>query len=1037
MKYIVNFFTSTRTMIVLLFVFAVSIGWATFIENDYGTEGARSLVYNSKWFELLLLLGLINIIAVTLKNKLYKKEKITIFIFHIAFVVIIIGAGITRYFSQEGNMHIREGQTTNIWYTSQNHISINIEDEKNTKSYSYPVLFSGIAKNRFNKHIQFDNKNIQVRLEQFIPKAEQTLIPGTEGLPTIHLVKIGAMGREDVFLGLEDMISLNGMNLLFVTAENISLENSIFIKQTEAGTLQFKAPVDVMKSTMSTQSVDTLIAGIWHPFNPMTVYNINATTVVMKGYFPFATIGAQPVDDREANLPSALLMEVKSENSIKKVVVWGQKENIGKPESIVLNGIKVSISYGTVAYKLPFNLKLNDFILKRYPGSESPSWFESNVTLTDSEKGINSDNRIYMNHILDHRGYRFYQASYDMDEKGTILSVNRDGLGTTVTYLGYILMAVGMALSLINKKSRFRSGDIQKSGSRAVITLFIIGLSFISNSSFGQETVDKVGQNLPVINKDHAEIFGRILVQDNGGRIEPINTLSSEVLRKVARKDRYNGQTSDQVLIGMMTFPEFWQNEPMIRIGNEQIIKMLGLPSKYASFNDFFKDDMYGGYLLKSYVEDAYRKKPGYRSKFDNEIIRIDERVNVCYLVYTGTLLRIFPDSNDSTSKWYSAVSAANVFKNDDSIFVKLVLSFYMDEINKSVATNNWQMPNDILKSINAFQNKYSKDVLPVTFRVKAEYFYNKSNIFSRLTRIYLLVGIILLLLQFINIFQSKFNIRYFTIGATVIIVAVFMIHTSGLALRWYIAGHAPWSNGYEALVFIAWATILAGLMFARKSGITISATAILAALILQTAHLSWMDPQVTNLVPVLKSYWLVIHVAVITASYGFVGLGALLALINLLFMTFENNRNKTRIEEQIADIENVIQKALIIGLYLLTIGSFLGGVWANESWGRYWGWDPKETWALITIIAYAIILHVRLVPGLTGRVLFNILSLIGFATVLMTYFGVNYYLSGLHSYAKGDPVPVPHVVYYSVAVVIVLSLLASYNQYRLKKMLE
>jgi cytochrome c-type biogenesis protein CcsB len=263
------------------------------------------------------------------------------------------------------------------------------------------------------------------------------------------------------------------------------------------------------------------------------------------------------------------------------------------------------------------------------------------------------------------------------------------------------------------------------------------------------------------------------------------------------------------------------------------------------------------------------------------------------------------------------------------------------------------------------------------------------------------------------------------------IIAVAFLFHTFGLALRWYISGHAPWSNGYEALIFIAWAAILAGLIFSRKSGITISSTAILAALILQTAQLSWMDPQVTNLTPVLNSYWLVIHVAVITASYGFLGLGALLAVINLLLMTFETTKNSQQLESQINKLSRIIEMTLIAGLYLLAIGTFLGGVWANESWGRYWGWDPKETWALVTVIVYAFILHMRLVPQLKGRLLFNIMSLLGFASIIMTYFGVNYYLSGLHSYAKGDPLPVPPVVYYSVAVVVILSVVASINQLR------
>jgi cytochrome c-type biogenesis protein CcsB len=246
--------------------------------------------------------------------------------------------------------------------------------------------------------------------------------------------------------------------------------------------------------------------------------------------------------------------------------------------------------------------------------------------------------------------------------------------------------------------------------------------------------------------------------------------------------------------------------------------------------------------------------------------------------------------------------------------------------------------------------------------------------------------------------------------------------------MRWYVAGHAPWSNGYEALTYVAWATVLAGLIFSSRSSITLSATAILAFLILHTAHLSWMDPQITQLMPVLKSYWLVIHVATITASYGFLFMGALLAYINFLLMIMQTKGNKANIRITIQEIVMVTEMSLIVGLYLLTIGAFLGGVWANESWGRYWGWDPKETWALVTIIVYAFVLHMRMVPGLQGLFAFNLAALLSIGSVIMTYFGVNYYLSGLHSYAKGDPLPVPEIVYYTVAVVLFTVVLAYFR---------
>jgi len=237
-------------------------------------------------------------------------------------------------------------------------------------------------------------------------------------------------------------------------------------------------------------------------------------------------------------------------------------------------------------------------------------------------------------------------------------------------------------------------------------------------------------------------------------------------------------------------------------------------------------------------------------------------------------------------------------------------------------------------------------------------------------------------------------------------------------------------SNGYESMIFISWVTLLAGFIFSRRSAFTLPATAVLAGLTLLVAHMSFMDPEITSLVPVLQSYWLTLHVSVITGSYGFLGLGAILGIINLMLISLSNSGNRERISETVDELTVINFKTLTLGLYFLTIGTFLGAIWANESWGRYWGWDPKETWSLITIIVYTFITHSRQIPGMKDIFTFNLMSLFGFSSVLMTYFGVNYYLSGLHSYAGGDPVPVPAFVYIVVLILAGLSVTA-YIKYR------
>jgi cytochrome c-type biogenesis protein CcsB len=256
-------------------------------------------------------------------------------------------------------------------------------------------------------------------------------------------------------------------------------------------------------------------------------------------------------------------------------------------------------------------------------------------------------------------------------------------------------------------------------------------------------------------------------------------------------------------------------------------------------------------------------------------------------------------------------------------------------------------------------------------------------------------------------------------------VVALFIYQTIGLGIRGYISGHAPWSNGYESMIYVAWATMFFGLLFGRKSALTIAATTFVTSMILMIAHWNWMDPSIGNLVPVLDSYWLMIHVAIIVASYGPFTLSMILGLLALILYAFTTSKNKKRLDLSIKEITNINEMSLTVGLVLLTIGNFLGGIWANESWGRYWGWDPKETWALVSIMVYAFVLHMRLVPGLRSRLSFNIVSVFAFATILMTYLGVNHLLSGLHSYASGESAPVPNEIWGWLIVSAVISLLA------------
>ncbi len=793
MKKIVSVLASPVLMVSLLLAFGIAMAVATFIESRQSTEIAWKLVYNAKWFELIMLLGAINLSFSVFTRKLYKLSKFSIFLFHISFVVIILGAGITRYTGLEGTIQIREGQQSNLLQVSKTEI-----------------------------------------------------------------------------------------------------------------------------------------------------------------------------------------------------------------------------------LRLPFYLHLEDFIIDYYPGSQNPSGFKSKIVLLDAEKGIEEPREVYMNNILKHRGYRFYQSSYHTDFKGTVLSVSRDRFGTAITYMGYFLLTLGMAWSLFNRQSRFLQLIFQKKTN----TLACILLLAASSSAWAN------ADSIPVIPAEHAAKFGDLLVRDEQGRTKSLNTLSEDVFRKVHRKTNYQGQSALQVLLGMFVYPEQWQYAKLVYAG-KNAPTLIGLEGKYASLAECYVGN--GFFISSMEALKAYRLPPAQRTKAQNDLIRFDERLNILYHWFGGQMLNVFPSNTDTSSVWYNPINLAQSAYGSDTNYLNKLLPVYFSEVRTAMQSGNWQLADELVISLKNYQLAKGKD-LPSDRLVKMEKWYYKAFLFKRIASLYLWLGLILLISGLIKIFIPAFRTGWLQKGLTTLIGITLLAHTAGLALRWVISGHAPWSNAYESMVFIAWSGVFAGILFARKNSGLLAVAAILAWVYLFAGHMSWMDPQITNLVPVLKSKWLVIHVAVITSSYGFFGVGSIMAFLNMLLLSIRNRNTQKRIDANIDELTRIIEISLTIGLYLLTVGTFLGAIWANVSWGRYWAWDPKETWALITVLVYAVVLHLRLIPATKGVLIFNFLSLVAYASVLMTYFGVNYFLSGLHSYAAGDPMPVPKGVYISLGVIVVLALAAWFNQLWLGK---
>ncbi|MDD5051385.1 MAG: cytochrome c biogenesis protein CcsA [Sulfuricurvum sp.] len=1029
MNKILSLLGSMKTMAVLMLIFAVSIGYATFIENDYGTMSAKADVYNARWFEILLGILALNLILNIINFKMIRKAKFLVLTFHVSFLIILIGAAVTRYVGYEGTMHIREGQSNVAIVSSEPYVSFNVRKEGKMYSFNEPLYLSKRTTNHFEHVLSVDGELINVKLDNYMGDANYEAAADPKGEPLFNFMVTGAQGAQQVTLKRGESVEANDIVIDFDS--NKTYDKPVIALSVEGGKAYINTPSALATLSMDTQKNATLNAGK-HELTKRTLFQTSQSGFVLRDFFPKGSMQlvSKPAKGPMSKGADALTLSFTIGDKKDTAVVLGTPGEVGDLKQIVLGDTVIEAAYGSIERKLPFGIGLRDFELERYPGSMSPASYASEVTVFDAANHKNFNFRIYMNHVLDYQGYRFFQSSYDQDELGTVLSVNHDP-GTWITYLGYLLLAIGMFGMLIVSNSRFnalsaklKSLDAQK----IVASLALVMLVFSSTNVMASDESNPVIKIAESFDKTHADNFGRLIVQDASGRMKPIDTLSHEILAKLNRNDTFLGLSSNQVILGMMLRPDAWREIAIIRTGDKEINKLIGLSpdAKTAAFSQFFESpDQISGYKLATLVDDANRKAPGKRDKLDKALLQVDERVNVAYMVYTGALVRMWPVPNDKNHKWDATIDALQTFPPKESEIVRLLAIGYFSTIDEAIKTNNWDKANAALTRIEKYQRFVGASVYPSQKKISIEIMYNKTNIFEQLWPLYFVVGFTLLILSFIKILKPTFKGEMLTKVSFGLLVLFFIAHTSGLIMRWYIAGHAPWSNGYESMVYIGWASMLAGFIFSRKSVMTMAATAIMTGLILFVAHLNWMDPQVTNLVPVLQSYWLSIHVSMITASYGFLGLGALLGMITLILFIFKKTHNADRLNLAIKELNAINEMSLIFGLVLLTVGNFLGGVWANESWGRYWGWDPKETWALVTILVYAVVLHVRFIKGAYSDFIYSVISLLAFTAVLMTYFGVNYYLAGMHSYAKGDPVPVPDFVPWTYAVIAIVIAMA------------
>ena len=1025
---------SMKIAVLVLFLFGAIVGGATFIENDYGTQTAQALIYNARWFEFFLLYFILLLLYNMSKYKSYN-SKPSVFIFHTAFLVIAIGAAITRYVGYEGMMHIREGHSASTIKSSVKILNIEVHAGKDVAMLEDKLLMSSMTKNNLNYSVKVDGKEVIINLTNYLPAAEEQIVKDeVNGKRVLELMVSGGGRGKTIYLEEDTHYDAGAFMISFNHKSHGAAKPVFALTMGENGGLKATTDFTMQTLSMTTREEANLTKGV-NDFTKRMLYQFAGNSVVLKDSHEKSVMKLVSTSLKTVSgKPELLSFEVRVGDKVEKIDLFAYAGAVGEVKRVKIGDVEIAFKLGAKVIPLPFSLKLIDFQLERYPGSMSPSSYASDVELTDSSEEIKDmPYKIFMNHVLDHRSYRFFQSSYDQDEKGTVLSVNHDP-GTWPTYIGYILLTLGMLWNLIDKNGRFQKllkGARKLQNTTVAILLTLFALSSPSELQAAKLPALDANQT-KMINAYDAEVvskFGHLVIQDSRGRMKPIDTMAHEIIAKLAGKSSIYGVEPTSMMLGMTVDPKKYQNIPMIKVDHTRIIKELGIVegAKYAKFSDFFTAE--GEYKLSKQINDSVRKKPLDKNMYDKELVKVDERLNVAYMIYTGALLQMYPAPHDANNKWMNPQDAIKNFPKEISEMTRMMTVYLFQGAGVIQDTGDTEKFNKAIALIEMYQKKFGSEVMLSNDVINMEITYNKLGLLSKLVPLYILVGIILLIAAFVNIVRPNPTLKYIMMGSWGLMIIGFIVHVGSMAMRWYIGDHAPWSNAYESIVFIAGSTVVAGLIFARKSPFTLGATALLAGVTMGVAHMNFINPEITNLVPVLKSYWLMIHVATIISGDGFLGLGSILSLMVLVLFiirTKSDNPRNENIDRSIKELTNIAEMSIVVGLFLMTIGNFLGGVWANESWGRYWGWDAKETWAAVTILVYASILHLRFIPALKNPFAFNVASLWGYSTVIMTYFGVNYYLSGLHSYAAGAPIPLPSWVIPSVIALFVLTLVAA-----------
>lgn len=638
-----------------------------------------------------------------------------------------------------------------------------------------------------------------------------------------------------------------------------------------------------------------------------------------------------------------------------------------------------------ISHQLPFSITLNQFEIIYYKGTLAPMDFISHISVADKDCHRQIQGKVSMNHIFSYQHYRFYQSGYSEDNEGSVFSVSHDPYGIGITYAGYTLLLLSTVFFFFSPQSRFR--QLLKSPLlHRSLTVILLLFAFSLNSNFlkANSTSPKV---LP---REVAEHFGDLYILYNN-RICPLQTFARDFTVKLYGSSSYKGLTPEEVLTGWLFYYDSWKNEPIIRIKSNEARKLLEIEGNYARLKDYIST--INEYKLEKMMNHI---RSGEQVTDKRGIEEADEKFNIINLVCTGAMMKIFPCRNiaGKTLEWYSqSDQLPQDMDNDKWVFIRKSMSY----VNEMIVMKKYNDACLLLEKIKKYQQKECDGLLPADNKFKAEKIYNQFDYSKSVAMACICIGLICFIYYCHCMASQKRTSRKAIIILNILLWIVFTYLSAAICLRGYVSNHLPLSNGFETMQFMAWCTLLLTFLLQRKFAMLLPFGFLLCGLTLMVSMLGESNPQITQLMPVLQFPLLSIHVVVIMIAYS------LLAFIMLNGVTAVIlHQSQKECKEQIERLQIISQIILYPAIFLLAIGIFIGAVWANVSWGRYWGWDPKEVWALITMLVYALALHPRSLPWFHRTMFFHVFCITAFITVLITYFGVNFLLGGMHSYANG-----------------------------------